>query len=57
MTVKPTFEPIIGNLKLLRVPFGTSWTGVILVDDDKKILIDSGALASDVDNVILPALQ
>ena len=57
MTVKPAFEPIIGNLKLLRVPFGTSWTGVILVDDDKKILIDSGALESDVDQVILPALQ
>lgn len=56
MNKKPVFEPIIGNLKLLRVPFGTSWTGVILVDDEKKILIDSGALSSDVDDVIIPAL-
>lgn len=51
------FEPIIGNIKLLKVPFGTSWTGVIFIDDEKKILIDSAALAEDVDNVIIPALQ
>lgn len=57
MNTKPVFEPIIGNLKLLRVPFGTSWTGVILVDDEKKILIDTGALSSDVDDVIVPALE
>jgi len=53
----PQFEPVIGNLKLLKVPFGTSWTGVILVDDKKKILIDSAALPRDVDEVIVPALQ
>ena len=57
MNNKPIFEPIVGNLKLLRVPFGTSWTGVVLVDDEKKILIDSGALASDVDDVLIPALR
>ena len=51
------FEHVIGNIKLLKVPFGTSWTGVILVDDEKKILIDSAALPEDVDNVIVPALQ
>ncbi len=57
MNAKPVFEPIIGKLLLLRVPFGTSWTGVILVDDEKKILIDTGALASDVDDVLIPALR
>lgn len=51
------FEPVVGNLKLLKIPFGTSWTGVILVDDDKKILIDSGALATDVDDYLIPALK
>ena len=51
------FEHVIGNIKLLKVPFGTSWTGVIVVDDEKKILIDSAALPEDVDNVIIPALQ
>lgn len=55
--MKPIFEPIIGNVKLLKVPFGTSWTGIVLVDDEKKILIDSGALADDVDQVLLPALK
>lgn len=51
------FEPVIGNIKLLKVPFGTSWTGVILIDDQKKILIDTAALPSDVDEVIVPALK
>ena len=46
------FEHVIGNIKLLKVPFGTSWTGVILVDDEKKILIDSAALPEDVDNEV-----
>ena len=53
----PQFETVIGNIKLLKVPFGTSWTGVILIDDEKKILIDSSALTSDVDDVIVPALK
>ena len=55
--MKIIFEPVIGNLKLLKIPFGTDWTGVVLVDDEKKILIDSGALDSDVDNVLIPALK
>ena len=55
--MKPRFETIIGNIKLLKVPFGTSWTGVVLVDDEKKILIDTAALSSNVDDVIIPALK
>ncbi len=55
--MKPTFQPIIGAIKLLKVPFGTSWTGVVLVDDEKKILIDSGALLNDVDEILIPALE
>lgn len=55
--MKIIFKSVIGNLKLLKIPFGTDWTGVVLVDDEKKILIDSGALAGDVDNVLIPALQ
>ena len=53
---QPIFEPDIGNIKLLKVPFGGDWTGVTLVDGKKKILIDSGARDSDVDEVIVPAL-
>ena len=55
--MKAIFESVIGNLKFLKIPFGTDWTGVIFVDDEKKILIDSGALDSDVDNVLIPALK
>ena len=55
--MKVIFESVIGKLKLLKIPFGTDWTGVVLVDDEKKILIDSGALADDVDNVLIPALR
>ena len=51
------FEHIIGNIKLLKVPFGDSWTGIVLIDGGKKILIDSGASGSDVDNVLIPALR
>lgn len=51
------FEQITGDIKLLKVPFGDSWTGVVLIDGKKKILIDSGALDRDVDDVLVPALQ
>ena len=30
---------------------------IAICDDEKKILIDSGALDSDVDNVLIPALK
>ncbi len=52
-----SFEPVIGNIRLLKVPFGDSFTGVVLIDGDTKILIDSGALESDVDNILIPALE
>ncbi len=52
-----TFKHIVGHIKLLKVPFGTSWTGIMLIDDEKKILIDSGALPRDVDEVLVPALK
>lgn len=51
------FEPVVGNIRLLKVPFGGLWTGIVLIDGNKKILIDSGASASDVDRVLLPALE
>lgn len=51
------FERIVGDIKLLKVPFGDSWTGVVLIDGRQKILIDSGALDSDVDGILVPALQ
>lgn len=52
-----SFERIVGNIRLLKVPFGDSFTGVVLIDGDQKILIDSGALGSDVDDILIPALK
>ena len=53
----PLFETVVPGLKLLRVPFGDSWTGVVLAEGAHRILIDSGALSSDVDDILLPALK
>jgi len=51
------FEHLVGDIRLLKVPFGNSWTGIVLIDGSKKMLIDSGASESDVDEVLLPALR
>lgn len=51
------FEEIFKDLYLLKVPFGDAWTGVVLVDGEKKILIDSGSRLLDCDEFIIPALN
>ena len=51
------FKEIFEGLYLLKVPFGDSWTGVTLVDDDEKVLIDSGSRLEDCDEYIIPALN
>ena len=51
------FEQMAENLYLLKIPFGPVWTGVVLLRGEENILIDSGATAQDVDEVLLPALR
>lgn len=51
------FEKIVDDVYLLKIPFGPVFTGVILIDSDEKLLIDSGANSKDVDSVLLPALE
>lgn len=51
------FEQMAENLYLLKIPFGPVWTGVVLLRGEENILIDSGATARDVDEVLLPALR
>lgn len=51
------FEQMAENLYLLKIPFGPVWTGVVLLRGEENILIDSGATAQDVDEVLLPALK
>ncbi len=50
------FERIANGVSFLKIPFGPVFTGVALIEGDVPILIDSGAAASDVDGILLPAL-
>ena len=52
-----TFKEIANNVYLLQVPFGPVWTGVVLLNGEKNILIDSSATGADVDQYLLPALE
>lgn len=51
---RPSFEEILPNTYLLKVPFGPVWTGIILIKAEKNILIDSSHLNPD--QYLLPAL-
>lgn len=52
-----TFQKVVKDVYLLKVPFGPVWTGVVLVRGDENILIDSSATGQDVDRYVLPALE
>lgn len=51
-----SFERILDDVYLLRVPHGGTTTGVILLRGEKNYLIDAGGTAEEVDTYILPAL-
>ncbi|NLO37610.1 MAG: MBL fold metallo-hydrolase [Clostridiaceae bacterium] len=51
------FVEAVPGIKVLRTPFSGSWSGVTLVRGNENLLIDSGASATVVDEVIVPALQ
>ncbi len=53
------FEKINDSVSLLKTPFCGSWSGVVLIRraNGETVMIDSGATAEVVDNVILPALE
>ena len=50
-----SFEKIVGDIYVLKAPFGTLWTGVTLIRGEKNYLIDSGADAPEV--YLIPALR
>lgn len=54
--MEQSFEPIVGDIYRLRVPFGGGWTGITLVDGPCRILIDSGSDAAGIDGCLIPAL-
>ena len=51
-----SFERVLNNVYLLRVPHGGTTTGVILLRGEKNYLIDAAGTAEEVDAYILPAL-
>lgn len=51
---RPTFEEVLPDTYLLKVPFGPVWTGIVLVRGDANVLIDSSHLAPE--RYLLPAL-
>ena len=51
---RPSFEEVLPDIYLLKVPFGPVWTGIILVKGEKNILIDSSHLEPE--KYLIPAL-
>ena len=52
-----TFKNIIDDIYLLETPFGSIWSGVVLIRGKQNILIDSGASDETVDECLIPALE
>ena len=52
-----SFERVVENVYLLRVPHGGTTTGVVLLTGDKNYLIDAAGNREEVDEYILPALS
>lgn len=52
------FEKLVENIYLLRVPFADNYTSVFLVrTEERDLLVDAATTESDVNDVILPALN
>lgn len=51
------FEEIVPGVRLLKSPFGTEWSGIVLLRGEENILIDSGANKEIVDECLIPALE
>ena len=52
-----SFERVVENVYLLRVPHGGTTTGVVLLTGDKNYLIDAAGNREEVDECIIPALS
>ncbi len=51
----PSFEEVLPDTFLLKVPFGPVWTGVVLVRGERNFLIDSSHLPPE--RFLIPALD
>ncbi len=52
-----SFELIAEDVYLLKVPFGIVWTGIVLINGEEKILIDSANCDERIDDTLIPALS
>ncbi len=51
-----TFKKIIDDIYRLETPAEGVWNGIVFVDGEEKVLIDSGLDAQNVDECLVPAL-
>lgn len=51
------FQKAAENIYLLESPLGSLWSGIVLIDGQEKILIDSGDNAEVIDESLIPALE
>lgn len=51
------FRQMAEDIYLLETPAGGVWSGIVLVEGEQKVLIDSGECAAHIDNLLVPALQ
>ena len=52
-----TFHNIIKDIYILKTPSGGVWSGIVFIDGEEKILIDSGDCAGNIDSLLCPALK
>lgn len=51
------FRKIVDDVYILETPSGGVWSGIVFIDGEEKILIDSGDCAENIDNLLCPALE
>ena len=51
------FRLIVDDIYILETPSGGVWSGIIFIDGEVKVLIDSGDCSENIDNLLIPALQ
>lgn len=54
--MRERFQKAAEDIYLLKSPLGNIWSGIVFVDGEEKILIDSGDNAAVIDEVLVPAL-
>lgn len=51
------FHKIVGDIYRLETPINSVWNGIVFIDGNEKVLIDSGIDAKNIDECLVPALR